>query len=65
VEDWVIKSGMNGKVTLMYDHATQHCGYYLPESGTVRFQISLSPRALRVQTIDEAVVTVYDIIPAR
>jgi hypothetical protein len=42
----VIKSGMNGKVTLMYDHATQHCGYYLPESGTVRFQISLSPRAL-------------------
>jgi hypothetical protein len=42
---------MHGKVTLMYDHATQHSGYYLPESGTVRYQKYSPPRTLIIQTI--------------
>ena len=33
VEEWISTSGMYGKVTLMYDHATQHSGYFISKSG--------------------------------
>lgn len=33
VEEWISTNGMYGKVTLMYDHATQHSGYFISKSG--------------------------------
>ena len=39
VEEWISRNGMYGKVTLMYDHATQHSGYFIANSG----MLSISP----------------------
>lgn len=33
VEEWMAEWGLFGLVTLMYDHASQHSGYFLPKSG--------------------------------
>jgi hypothetical protein len=33
VEEWMSEWGLFGLVTLMYDHASQHSGYFLPKSG--------------------------------
>jgi hypothetical protein len=33
VEEWMSEWGLFGLVTLMYDHASQHTGYFLPKSG--------------------------------
>jgi hypothetical protein len=38
VEEWMSEWGLFGLVTLMYDHASQHSGYFLPKSG---FSINL------------------------
>ena len=33
VEEWMAQNSLFGKVILMYDHASTHCGYFLPRSG--------------------------------
>lgn len=48
VEEWISTNGMYGKVTLMYDHATQHSGYFISKSG---------PFSLSTLVIVEAHVT--------